>query len=578
MCKFLTPVLPLLLCHAKTSTAFGQQILRLVEPAPENDLPTVILIKSSVALLFSRDAQTRSEALFRLLYLIQNVPNAELYMPNMNCIADTILSDLFLIEPTPYTSNKEFCDLYEVNLVENLLEVLKNPNNEPSIRHSTLTQLNIVVEDPVALNHFYEMDGHSIILKALDLALREKPVDNYPYSAIQIVGILTKMCLRIPTFRRQVEDDIQTYVLIVRSLLLFNSDDKFRRECVILLFALSFSGYIVGGSKQLIIAPVCRKLALPFECEFSWKSMLKYQNLLEIISNYEKRNDQFDDLNSNYSARSSQSSVGHPNVKGSDIWRYIRLAFNALWFDSLDQLIGSLNYVHGSKTTEINYKNNPDSLSFNHALRITLEDLEIVKGTSQKYGLQFWVKHLKNATSSAQVALSCAAIENFSNIGSDDHRNQWDTKMFLQSITRFCTIMPNTQQDEIVFNTMCHLLTNLVERNFIDVHVWILDKFWQKNCIFIDLIDCAKVSTTMFLNNVRFIEAVMIKAIRIESKKVQQVVHSGVQHNQNPSSTKCNKSKTKPSTNLYEHIFEIARTRLDLLLKEKKLGNCSKLR
>lgn len=558
------------------STAFGQQILKLVEPAPDNDLPTVILIKSSVALLFSRDAQTRGEALYRLLYLIQNVPNAELYMPNMNCIADTILSDLCLIEPNPYTSNKEFSDLYEVHLVENLLEVLKNTNSEPAIRHSTLTQLNIVVEDPNALNHFYEIDGHSIILKILDLALRENPVDNYPYSAIQIIGILAKMCLRIPTFRRRVEDDIQTYVLIVRSLLLFNTDEKFRRDCVILLFSLAFSGYIVGGNKQLIIAPVCRKLALPLVCEFSWKSMLKHQNLLEIISNYEKRNEQFDDLNSNYSTQSSQSSssVGHPNVKGTDVWRYIRLAFNALWFDSLDQLIDSPNSVQVSKNIEINYKNNPDSLAFNQALRVTLDDFEIVKSTSQKYGLQFWVKYLKNATSSGQVSLSCAAIENFSNIGSDDHRNQWDIKMFLQSITRFCTIMPNTQQDEIVFNTICHLLTNLVERNFIDVHIWVLEKFAQKNCIFIDLIHCSQVSMTMFLYNVRFIEVVMSKALRSESKKVQQVVHSGVQHNSN-TLTKSNKVKNKQSINLYEHIFEITRTRLDSLLKEKKLGNFS---
>lgn len=570
VCKILTPVLPLILCHAKTTTTFGQLILSLVEPECKNQLPTIVLLKSSVALLFSRDAHTQSEALYRLMYLVQNVPNAEIYMPNLNCITDTIPSNLCVVEPLPYTSNEDFSDLYEVRLIEDLLEVLQNPNTEPSIRHSTLSQLNIVVEDPVALAHFHEIDGHSVILKVLEKSLRENSIDNYAYNAIQIVGILTKLCLRIPSFRRRLEDDIQTYVLILRSLLLFHTDDKFRRECAVLLFTLAFSGYIVGGNKQLIIPPVCKRLYLPIVCELSWKSTLEQTNLLELILTREK----LTDTNSNHSDASSEHSAEDQTLKIPQIWQYIRLTFNALWFRSLDQLVDNPCFVEGSRNAELNYKINPDSLSFNRDLCATTRDLEIIEGTSQKYGLNYWVKQLKNATSVEQVSLSCAAIENFSNVDSTGHQKQWNCKLFLQSITRFCTIAPNNHPtDEICFIKICRLLSNLIDRDFIDVHIWVLQKFNQKQCIYLDLLNNSKGSTALFLCNIRFMESILSKTIENQSKKIiEQLVFHTFNDDQGQK-TKGNKNKDKTANNLYEHIFEMAVRRIDELLHEKKIGN-----
>lgn len=571
MCKFLTPVLPLMLCHAKTTTTLGQLILSLVEPECENELPTIVLIKSSVALLFSRDTHTQSEALYRLMYLIQNIPNAEIYMPNLNCITDTIPSNLCIVEPLPYTSSDDFCDLYEVHLIENLLDVLQNPNTEPSIRHSTLTQLNIVVEDPVALNHFHEIDGHSIILKMLEKSLRENSTSNYPQNAKQIIGILTKMCLRIPSFRRRLEDDIQGYVLILRSLLLFHTDDKFRRECAVLLFSLAFSGYIVGGNKQLILPIVCKKLCLPITCELSWKTMTEQNNLLDLILAHEKSTTE---TVSNHSDMSSEHSADDRLWKIPQIWRYIRLTFNALWFGTLDQLVDCPHFIEGSRNAELNYKMNPDSLSFNRALCATSIDLEIIEGTSQKYGLNYWVKKLKNATTWSQVILSCAAIENFSNVDSMGHRKQWDCQLFLQSITRFCTIPPNNQPDEITFIKICRLLSNLIERDFIDVHTWVLQRFNQKQCIYLDLINLSNVSTATFLCNIRFMELVLSKTIDIHSKKIiEQLIFHTFNNDQGTTVTKCIKNKVKPTSNLYQHIFDIAIGRIDALLQEKKIGN-----
>ncbi|XP_031630428.1 uncharacterized protein LOC116345312 [Contarinia nasturtii] len=568
--NYLTPVLPLLLCHGKQTTTFGQPILSLVHP--DSELPTVILIKSNIALLFSRDSHTQAEALDRLIYLTQNLPNAEIYMPNLDSIRDVIPNNVCIVEPLRYSNNEDLSDIYEIRLIDNLLAVLQDPHTEPSIRHSTLTQLNIVIEDPIALNHFHEIHGHSIILTALDRSLLENSTDNYPHNAIHIIGILSKMCIRIPSFRRQIEDDIQTYMLILRSLFLFPTEDKFRRECAILLFSLAFSGYIVGGNKEFILPPVCKKLLLPIACEFSWKTTLEHNNLLELILACENSNHP-SDTNSNHTDFSNEPLSPRESImKMPQIWRYIRLTFNALWFGSLDQLIDYQKCVKGSKNTELDYKIHKESLSFNRQLCATSTDLEIVEGISQKNCLNYWLLQLKNATTWTPVTVSCAAIENFSNVDAIGHRKHWDCKRFLHSITRFCTIMPNNAQDDIVFMRMCRLLSNLVERDFIDVHIWILENFNQKQCIHLDLINNSKASTSVFLCNIRFIESILTKTIKIESKKIiHQLIYRSSDMEPSAHKVKGNNAKMKHISNLYDDIFDIALKRMDGLLSEKKL-------
>lgn len=573
VCKFLIPVLPLFLCYAKTTSKLGGLILSMVEPEMKNELSTIVLLKSSVALLFSRDTHTQAEAVYRLMYLIQNIPNAEHYLPNIRSINDAVPNNICIVEPMKCTSNEKFSCLYDVHLLDSFLDVLQDRCTEPSVRHSTLKQLNVIVEDPIVLNRLYEIDGHLIILKLLDKSLQDTSTCSYAKNVIEIIGILCKLCIRMPSFRRSFDNDIQTYVLIMRSLLLFHTDEKFKRECAIILFSLAFSGYIVGGNRCFNIPSVCKQLYLPIVCDYSWKLQFNQHNLIDMLQINNKATNSIDDTNSNYSVDNSETHL----VQSDQIDRYIRMSFNALWFGSLDQLFDCPQYLPGSKDTELNYKTNQDSLRFNKALCITVSDLEIIEGSSQKYGLTYWLKQLKNATNIKQVALSCAAIENFSNVDSTGHRKQWDCNLFLQSIKRFCTVAPSMKQEEIVFINMCRLLSNLVERDFIDVHVWILKEFNRKGCIFFDLINHPKISQTIFLTNINFLESILSKTIDNDTKRIihQWVYSKNMNDNELTTSNKL-KSKTKPK-NLYENLVDIGLLRLDSLLNEKKLGNYNKI-
>lgn len=531
-------------------------------------MPTIVLIKSSVALLFSRDTHSQREAICRLLFILQSIPNAEMYMPNIKRISDTIPDNMCVVEPLAYQNNEDFTDLYETYLVDNLLDVLQCRNTEPSIRHSTLTQLNIVLEDPAAMHHFFDREGHSLILDTLDKSLREESIDNYPYNAIQLVGILMKMSIRFPAVRRLLENDIQTYVLLVRSLLLFPTDDQFKRECSVLLFILAYGNYIIGANRRFIVPNVCKRLYLPIVCEFGWKVSTQQEDLLEFLSSNESNGQK---VSSNLSTISIDS-ISTESPKTQQIWRYIRMNFSALWFGTLDYLIDCPNYSKDNKQMPIDYKTHTDSMSFNKALCVTLSDLEIIEGTSQKCGLSYWVKYLKNATKSLHVTSSCAAIENFSNLDAMGHRKHWDCQAFLLSINRFCTVIPSTKLDIVVFTKVCHLISNLIERDFIDVHTWMLNALNQKNCIYLDLLVNTKISTELFKCNVQILESVLTKTIQVESKNIihQHVYNPAVGERDAPKGKSC-KNKTK-QFNLYERIFETCIAQVDVLLKERKAG------
>lgn len=579
--EFLITVLPLSLCHASTTTKLGQLILTVVEPEEKNALPTIVLLKSSVALLFSRDTHTQGEAVYRLLYLLQHIPNAELYMPNLRCIADTVPNNICIVEPMKYSNNEAFSHLYDAHLIKDFLDVLHNRNTDPSLRHSTLKQLNVIAEDPIILNQFFECDGHSVILKLLDKSLQESTTDNYAKNVIEIIGILSKMCIRIPSFRRQMEDDIQFYVLILRSLLLFHIEQRFKRDCAVLLFSLAYSGHIVGGNREFIVPSVFKRLLLPIVCEFGWKSNYNQHSLLDILIPTGEQFKNTTDNNLNSSASSDTVTLNNSNIKISQIWRYIRMCFSALWFGSLDQLI-ECPHLDDAKNAELNYKTNKDSLKFNRELCVTQTDLEIIEGSSPKCGLNHWLKRLKNATNTQQVSLSCVAIENFTNVDSMGHRKQWNCNLFVQSIKRFCAVSPNNKQDEIVFSKICRLLSNLVERDFIDVHMWILNELNGKSCIFLDSITDSNVTAPIFLANIKLLEAVIAKTIDIESKRIiHQMVYqlSDDDDRKKSAANRLLANKTKPKTttvrNLYEIIFDIALNRLDSLLGEKKPGKIS---
>lgn len=598
ICEFMLPTLPLLLCFATKKSKLGesadfveccllfsnkfihfpfsdfpgQAILELSEPDNDNRLPTLRMFQSNIVLLFSRDTSNREEAIYRVSYLLQANALAADYLPNINYLNDIIPNNLCVVEAFVNPEWNNFTDLYEASYVQPMIELLNATDVEPSIRHTTLIQLNVMLQDLSIVQHFYNADGILIILRIFDESLRNDQSDqNYADNVIPIVGILAKLCIRLASVRQRLANDLQVYILLMRAQLLFLSNITFKTDCAIVLFSMAFSDYFVGGSgdnstngkrsPHLVSLPsICKRLLVPLKSEYH-----RLQSTSDARSTFELLLLTSTDSTRPLSSSSCTSTTNRIETAYDKniLWRFVRMCFASSWFGSLNNIDEctdknstiAVNYFHGNRRA---------SIAFNTKLCLTRNDVEVINCTSPLNGINHWLHVLRNATTCEQVCMSCAAIENFSNVDSVN-RKQWDANTFLHAIRRFCTILPQGEMETIVFRQVQRLLSNLIERDFRDVQIWILREFQRKNCLFLQMLSSSSSATSqMFASNVQFLEVVLTKTFQLQAKKsIDHLLHASPE----------TKRKTGSNAiNLYEKLFTMTTSQLDDTFNERNLG------
>lgn len=594
ICDFLMPVLPLLHCFAnrktnlgEPATAFfwsninfltnhfkfisGQLIFGLSEPENNNRLPILCTIQSNVVLLFSRDENHREEAIYRLSFILQTNALAAKYLPNINHLNDVIPNNLCVVEAFVNPEWNDFTDLYEASYVRSMIDLLNVTDVEPSIQRTMLIQLNVMLQDASVDRHFCDADGIQIILRIFDESLRDDFSDlNYADNVIPIVGILAKLCMRSASVRQRLASDLQVYILLLRAQLLFMDNLAFKTDCAIALFSMAFSEYIVGGnegagnsqrSAQFISVPaICKKLLVPLKCEYHRvHSTFEARSSIEMLLLTSTNSTQ---LPSSSSSANRIETAYDKNV----FWRFVRMCFASLWFGTLTNID---ECTDTNASIPVNYFNGKrhKSNAFNTTLCLTRNDVEVIKCTSPSVGINHWLHMLRNATTCEQVSMSCAAIENFSNIDSVI-RKQWDAVTFLNAIRRFRTNKPLGDSENRVFYHVQRLLSNLIERDFRDVHIWILREFQRKNCLFLQMLS-SSISPEIFASNVQLLEIVLTKTFQLQAKKsIDYLLHAS-------SDTK--QKNTPNAPNLYENLFTLITTQLDDTFNARNTGNCNRV-
>lgn len=566
------PILPLLVSLALSPTKLGQLISSIIDPDADNRMPTITLIKSNIVWLYSRDNHFRSEGLNRLSYMLQKMETAAIYLPNINHMTDVLQPNLCLVNPIAPNMRDEFNNIHEYDSLPSLLTMLSNSVGlDRSVRHQALAQIDFMAVDAKCTDVFHKQNGCQIILFILDKALQVNSYAQYGNDAALVISILRKVCMRIAQARLQLSSDVQTYVLVLRALLLYQHDDRLRRNGAALLFMLAFNEYIACTTNDGFNVPsIIKKLNVPIECEYGWKSSTN-----DLFSALLYGNEPNQICIDSFSHTPLKDHTRQPNDYNNKCWRYIRMAFAAIWFGSLDNCNHTSNYMHG-KHLQLNYKINPNAFEFNELLHIEREDLEIIEASSSAAGIKYWMKDMQNATSAVQVTNSLAAIESFSNVGMVGYRAQWDCSMFLDGIRRFCTTAPNTKSDQQLFISICRLLTNLIERDSMNILLWILGELNRDKCVFMEVL--VKLSkTNVYIANVQLVEATLAKTIQLPEKKhFEQLIFWSTTREKKLASLST-RADRKPNThsNMYEKIFDILIKLLDEMIMEKRFGKCA---
>lgn len=541
----------------------GSLIFRLTEPSDENRLPSLRLFQSNVVLLFSRDDSIRDEASYRLSFMLQKNELAANYLPNINFYNDIVPNNLCVVDAFVNPEWHNVTDLYEASYVQPMIELLNAADVEPSIRRTTLVQLNVMLQDASVARHFYDTDGMLHVLRIFDESLRnDVTMLNYADNVIPIVGILAKLCMHFASARQRLALDEKTYILLLRAQLLFYDSQTFKADCAIVLFSMAFNEYIVGGCRgqrpppPMSIPSICKKLLVPLKCDYHrLQSSCESRSAIEMLLLSSNQRPPF--------ASSSSSRHIESAYDKSVLWRFVRMCFASSWFGSLTNLP---ECPDKKSVVAVNYfpAKHHKSIAFNAKLCLTRDDVEVINCTSPSRGIAHWLNVLRNATTYESVSLACAAIENYSNIDSVNQK-KWDSNTFQNAIRRFCAVMPQGEAEEHVYRNVLRLLSSLIEREFRDVHLWVLSKFQNENCIFLQMLSSPpSASSQLFDSNAQFLEIVLTKTFQLQAKKsIDYLLHASPDTNQKNASR---------ASNLFEKLFVMVTSQLDDTYGKRSAG------
>ncbi|XP_058118353.1 protein rotatin homolog [Anopheles ziemanni] len=557
--EILVPVMPILQMAVVGSeeTQIRKTVIGMLHP--DFGLPWLVMLQGNLRLLFHEDRTLRQEAMSRVLFLLTTVEQPDKRMiPRLEHISDTIPHDLCLVKypydpPRPRMTHEKSQDS-----VPTLLAILESEDSEPGLRRSTLVQLNRMAADPEICELIHNLSGWVPVLKALSNSLREDHCHDAPQSAIPAVGILTKLCFTVLTFRRFLGSNENAYTLIVRSLLCYHHNPEFRAECVALVYLLLFADCSIGSGVMVSLPALFRNpsFRLPFLCLFHWEySPFRLVNLIEILTQgravgehelqldwgsgsilrvdertllqqvrldggYPRLGDELPNLTA------GSTSVSWSSTYREYLMRYIRFAFADLWFGGLDKVLKAIkNHRKQNGTTTaadlapIEYSGRGVAgtpiFGFNRDLRLTKQDLRWLKIVDNASTLRKVVRRITTAKTHKDVYGYLATLEANMFFPTNSTECLPDEQITIDTLQRYFLAPPTTNADQQLLVVVLSTVGNMIEYGEDKILGWVIGMLSAEGeNLFIKLLRSETTCIELYAKTVRFLRVVLLALVR----------------------------------------------------------------
>ncbi|XP_056634769.1 rotatin-like isoform X1 [Diorhabda sublineata] len=489
----LIPSLPIITCQVSKNSILGKAVLSLADPdiAKESLLPTVTMVKCNVEFLFLDDPHWKEEAFSRICWLLSSQENARELLPGFNTLYDTSLTGICKVKKIVDINKFRRTDhFYQPSSLYQVLDVLNSTNVEPVIKRSALNQISVMLEDPLLHQLFLDANGLSLMLNIMKTAITEKDYRDYPDSIIPVISIIKNLALYHASVREELSTDVDMFYFVMRGLLLFFTEERFKQDAITLLLLLIFKDFIYGTpSRASFSLPqiIVSRINLPFSCHSHWTI-------------------------SEYTEASLRESIT------SDRWclSSIQIQWNAEIFGGFNQLM---------KWDEICYEDHP-FYNFVDILKLNKYDLQCIKNSSIDYCIKLYLTTIQNATShdmalesidnlTLYMYLHQLAFQLNDTYKKEDFLNyQWD-----QTFLRFLNVLPSSENDTIILKKVLQFLSILMSYYpSSDVSCWITNFLKNSNhCIF-DLLNIENTTD----EDIKIVAQELLKLITVCVKQEQQ--------------------------------------------------------
>lgn len=538
--KVLIPVLPLLQSITNSYSSLSKSILEMFDPDPM-ELPYNDILQGNIRFMFNEDASIRSEALVRLMYIVDSRPEAKDYTPDIRAMSDAIHDDVCVLEGAVDVTRR-FCDEghFDETAIYSLVNLLKDEaptnSNTPMIRKSALMQLNSMAADSKLNAMMHDLDAWYSILIVIDNGLKVANSLDAPESVVPAVNLFCKWCIQFPEFRKQMAKEMKILMLLIRALCKYQHMAVFRPDCVLALFLLVHSDFI-EGSVNLSAPLLFSKLLLPLVAKsYHWTespyyqpsrfeaavvAMLKKDALQASLTARSARTEPTSlyDFKLQLSARSGRRvaspAAGDPDestaILDRDVmWQFLRVSFACLWFKGFDRLLENSD----ESARGLNYDGSGTALDFNEHLKVIRSDLSLIQNTMPGNAFNWSVRAIQNATRHKDVVDNLMILECVLRLNPNVKFNM---KSLAKSLERFCLTIPNSLPDESLFGKIVTFLTAALDSQFNDqeLQTWLIKEFKHSHCNFVSLLSRASiVGSELYRINARFVKKLLASLIR----------------------------------------------------------------
>ncbi|NWV43798.1 RTTN protein, partial [Grantiella picta] len=456
----LCPVIPVLQGYADTKDTLGKCILSLSETTSdkgEGIIPGTPRLQAALRLLFSKKQLVRSVAPKHLAFHLLNEEGANLKRPHLDGNVLSSISNLFIIgRAMELKLDDKMKSIIKAETVEKLYDILTSDAVDLVLRKSAAEQLVVILED-TKMHDIVKKLG--VIEKTLAYLNKCVHVDGKLMESIVLpcVTLLRKIVCADPAVRLSLAQQPSLLLLLFRVSLILQNDRAVLTETTVLLCLLLFDE--VARIERWADGIASNNTDL---CAFSLPVAVvrRYHLPVSITAHHVVS------PNTVVVPLSSECLTMKPV---SDM---LKTAWNLSWYHGIENLLQLVNY---EKETEI----------FLDSLKLSSEDILILKITHTNYGLQDCLSSIIQAAShrdvrTALTRLSFYVLNDRLALKCSSGPCETTLKSFVsqKAMNRFLQVLPASVEDEKLLVDVLRFLNKLLREqksNLESDHInWIL--------------------------------------------------------------------------------------------------------
>ncbi|NXO57865.1 RTTN protein, partial [Aramus guarauna] len=441
----LYPVIPVLQGYADTKDMLGNCILTLSETTSdegEGILPTITRLRAALRLLFSKKQLVRSIALKHLTFHLMNEEGANLKRPHLHGSVLSSMSNLFIIERAiELKLDDKTQSIFKAETVEKLYDILTSDAVDLVLRKSAAEQLAIILEDTKMHGIVKKLGAIEKILAYLNECIH---VDGQLMESIVLpcLTLLRKLVYADPVVRLSLAQQSSLLLLLFRVSLIFQNDRGVLTETTVLLCLLLFD-------------EVARTETWADGITINDTGLLAFSLPVAVVRRY------------HLPVKITAHHVVSPNtvvvplssecLTMKPVSDMLKMAWNLSWCHGIENLLQLINYEREAET-------------FLDSLKLSSEDILILKITHTKYGLQDCLNSVIQAVSHRDVTAALTRLSFYIlndrlalKCSSGSCGTTLKSLVWQKAINRFLQVLPASVEDEKLLVDVLRFLNKLLK-------------------------------------------------------------------------------------------------------------------